>query len=93
VNSQNVWYESAENPRLIHKFPVSGKKVGAISEHMIIGPIFYNDTVNAARYVGNILLPFFDKLAEEKAKWCFPARFCKSSHGICKFRSTAQLFW
>jgi hypothetical protein len=33
---------------------------------MIIGPIFYDDTVNAARYVNNILSQLFAELTREK---------------------------
>jgi hypothetical protein len=38
----------------------------AISVCRIIGPISYNDTVNAARYVNNILSPSFTELTEEE---------------------------
>jgi hypothetical protein len=37
-----------------------------ISVCRIIGSIFDNDTVHAARYVNNILSPFFTKLTEEE---------------------------
>jgi hypothetical protein len=68
VNSQNRYW-SAENPRLIHELPLHDEKIGvlcAISAHTIIGPIFYDNTVNAARYVNGILSPFFTELAEEE---------------------------
>jgi hypothetical protein len=38
----------------------------AISAHRIIGPVFYDSKVNFARYVNNILSPFFAELAEEE---------------------------
>jgi hypothetical protein len=63
VNSQNNWYWSAENPRIIHK------KIGvwcAISARRMIGPIFYSDIVNATRYVNSILSPFLAKRTEEE---------------------------
>jgi hypothetical protein len=69
VNSQNNQYWSVENPRFIHKLPLHDKRIGvwcAISARRIIGPIIYNDTVNAARYVNNILSPFFAELTEEE---------------------------
>jgi hypothetical protein len=37
-----------------------------MSARRIIGPIFYDDTVNAARYVNNILSPPFAKLTEDE---------------------------
>jgi hypothetical protein len=37
-----------------------------ISAQRIIRSIFYNDTVNAARYMNNILSPLFTKLTEDK---------------------------
>jgi hypothetical protein len=43
LNSQNKWYWSAENPRLIHELPLHYEKIGvwcAISAHRITGPIF-----------------------------------------------------
>jgi hypothetical protein len=69
VNFWNNQYWSAENPKFIHKLPFHDERIGvwcAISAYRIIGPIFYDDTVNAARYVNNILSPFFAKLTEEK---------------------------
>jgi hypothetical protein len=67
VNSQNDCYWGAEN--LIHELPLHDKRIGVwctISACRIIGSICYNDTVNAARYVNNILSPFFTELTEEE---------------------------
>jgi hypothetical protein len=67
VNSHNSQYCSAENPRLIHELPPHDEKLGvwcAISAHKINEPIFYDNTVNAARYANNIQNPFFAKLTE-----------------------------
>jgi hypothetical protein len=69
VNSQNNRYWSAENPRLIHELPLHDEGIGVwcvISAHRITKPIFYNNTVNATRYVNNILSPFFAELTEEE---------------------------
>jgi hypothetical protein len=74
VNSQSNWYWSAENPRLIYKLPLHDEKVGvwhAISACRITGPVFYDDTVNAARYVNNTLSSYFAKLTEEERLYCF----------------------
>jgi hypothetical protein len=37
-----------------------------MSARKVIGPIFYDYTVNAVRYVNNILRPFFAELTEEE---------------------------
>jgi hypothetical protein len=69
VNSQNNWYWRAENPRFIHELPLPDEEIGvwcAINACRIIGTIFYNDTVNALRYVNNILRPFLSELREEE---------------------------
>jgi hypothetical protein len=69
MNSQNSWYWSAENLRCFHKLPLHDEKIGVwsvICARRIIRPIFYNDTVNASRYMNNILRPFFTKLTEEE---------------------------
>jgi hypothetical protein len=69
VNSQNNQHWSAESPRFIHELPLHDEAIGvwcAISAHRIIGPIFYDDAVNAARYMNNILSPFFAELTEEE---------------------------
>jgi hypothetical protein len=80
VNSQNNQFWSAENPGLIHELPLHGEKTGVwcvMSAPRLIGPIFYNNTVNAVRYTNNFLHPFFIELTEEKkAIRSFPARFC-----------------
>jgi hypothetical protein len=65
VNSQN----SAENPRFVQEFPLHDEKIGvwcAISARRIIGPIFYDDTFNSARYMNNVQSPVFTKLTEEE---------------------------
>jgi hypothetical protein len=74
VNSQNNWYWSVENQRLIHKPPLHDEEIGvwcAISARRIIGSIFYNDTVNGARYMNNILSSLLDELTEEERLYVF----------------------
>lgn len=66
VASQNNRYWSTENPHLIHEIPLHDAKVGvwcAITAQRIIGPIFFNETVNSERYRANILAPFFQLLS------------------------------
>jgi hypothetical protein len=62
VNSRNNRYWSAENPGIVHELPLYDETIGvwcAMSARRVIGPIFYDYTVNAVRYVNNILRPFF----------------------------------
>jgi hypothetical protein len=69
VYSQNNWYLNAESARLIHELPVDDNKVGvccAVSTLRLVLSIFYDDTVNAARYVNNILCPFFVDVTDEE---------------------------
>jgi hypothetical protein len=77
VNSQNNWYWSAENPRLIHRLLLCDEKVGVwcvISAHRVIGPMFYDNVLSAARYVNNVLHPFFAKLTEEESYVVFSSK-------------------
>jgi hypothetical protein len=86
VNAQNNQYWSAQNPRLIHELPLHDEKIGwcAISACRII-----DNALNGVGYVNNILSSFFCQAnRRRKAIWCFPARFCNSSYGTCKFGST-----
>jgi hypothetical protein len=71
-NSQSSQYWSAGNPILIRELPLHDKKIGvwcAISARRIIGPIFYDDTFNAARYVNNIISPFYTELTEGERQY------------------------
>jgi hypothetical protein len=69
MNSQNNSYWSAENPHSIHEAPLHDVKIGvwcAISAHRIIGPVFFQETINSKRYARLILTPFFRELTEEE---------------------------
>ncbi|KAJ4437880.1 hypothetical protein ANN_13819 [Periplaneta americana] len=53
VNSQNSRHWAIENPHVIHEAPMHPVKIGvwcAISAQRIVGPIFFNQTVNTADY-------------------------------------------
>jgi hypothetical protein len=68
VNSQNNRYWSAENARFVHELPLHDEINGvwcSISARRIIGPIYYDGTVDAARHVNNVLSPFMAELAEK----------------------------
>ncbi|BFZ07560.1 hypothetical protein BsWGS_10599 [Bradybaena similaris] len=69
VNSQNNRIWSSFNPNAFYAAPVHDAKIGvwcAVSRRRIIGPIFFNNTINAHRYVTEILEPFLEQLNERE---------------------------
>jgi hypothetical protein len=62
VNSQNNRYWSSENPHALIQLPLYDVWC-AISANCIIGPIIYEGTPEAQRYINEILNPFFVNLA------------------------------
>jgi hypothetical protein len=66
---ENICLKDHKIVKTYHECSLHDEKVGVwyvISACRIIGHIFYDDTVNAARYMNNILSPFFPELTEEK---------------------------
>ncbi|RWS10786.1 uncharacterized protein B4U80_09266, partial [Leptotrombidium deliense] len=64
VNSQNCRFWSADKPRKVVESPLHPQKVGvwcAISHRRIIGPIFFEKTVNTEVYL-DILRQFLGKI-------------------------------
>src|SRR5579872_6567962 len=58
VNSQNMRMWSTDNPYVFTETPLHAQKIGvwlAVSRRRIIGPIFFDFTVNAERYRNNFL--------------------------------------
>jgi hypothetical protein len=71
VNSQNNRYWISENPHVLIQLPLYDQKVGVrcvISANRIIGPIFYEGTLDSQGYIDKILNPFVVNLtpAEER---------------------------
>ena len=69
VNSQNNRYWSSDNPHEFQEQPLHDQKIGvwcAISSRRIVGPIFFEQTVNSNRYIVNILNPFLEQLTDEE---------------------------
>ena len=67
VSSQSNRYYATEKPNFVHETPLHYQKIGvwcAINGYRIIGPIFYDGTINAERYRNNILAPFFEQLKD-----------------------------
>lgn len=71
VNSQNFRTWSAENPHVFVETPLHPEKIGvwaAISARRLIGPIFFNGSINAERYREEILQPFFNELHDDELR-------------------------
>jgi hypothetical protein len=74
VNTQNSRYWSDSNPRIIHEFPLHDSKIGVwcgLRQDKIVGPIFFEDTINFQRYILSILRPFFELLNEHDRRFAF----------------------
>jgi hypothetical protein len=72
VNAQNSHIWDTEKPHVLHQSPLLDIKVGvwyAVSARRVIGPIFFEDTVNSDRYVSDILEPFFQELTDEETRY------------------------
>jgi hypothetical protein len=57
---------SSENRHVLIQLPLYNLKIGvcfAISANRIIGPIFYEGTLDTQRYINELLNPFFVNLA------------------------------
>lgn len=73
VNSQNTRYWSVENPHVLHESPLHDEKIGlwcAISGHRIVGPIFFDETVNSDVYI-RIFNEFYEQLTNDEREYCF----------------------
>ena len=68
VNSQNTRIWATEHPHEIHEVPLHSEKTDvwcAISRRRIIGPIFFHETLNTARYL-EIFTEFVDQLDDDE---------------------------
>jgi hypothetical protein len=68
-------YWSSINQRQTFEVPLHDQKIGvwcARTASRIVGPLFFENTINSERYVSVILRPFFGSItAEEKAHGYF----------------------
>ena len=83
VCSQNNRYWSTENPRIIHEVPLHDAKIGvwcAVSAKRIIGPIFFEDTINSERYRTQILAPFFQLLSDNERQYGYFQQDSATAH-------------
>lgn len=72
VNSQNYRIWNAENPHVYRETPMHPIKIGvwiAMSRRRIIGPIFFQDNINAANYREHILEPFIQQLHDDEIQY------------------------
>lgn len=68
INSQNSRLWSSTNPHALHETPLYDQKVGvwaAVSRRRIVGPIFFDSTINSERYC-SILYEFIQLLEEDE---------------------------
>jgi len=73
VNSQNTRIWATEHPHEIHEVPLHSEKTRvlcAISRRRIIGPIFFHETLNTARYL-EIFNEFVDQLDDAELRNCY----------------------
>jgi hypothetical protein len=69
INAQNNRYWSSINPKQTFEVPLHDQKIGvwcAITASRIVGPIYFDNTINSERYVTDILRPFFHSITEEE---------------------------
>ena len=67
INSQNCRIWSSDNPLIFNETPLHAQKIGvwvAMSRARIIGPIFFNETINSQNYCDNILRPFIAEFGQ-----------------------------
>jgi hypothetical protein len=72
INSRNSRLWSAENPHAVIESPLHSVKIGvwcAISRKRIVGPLFFEETINAERYQ-NLLTQFIALLEENERDCC-----------------------
>jgi hypothetical protein len=74
INTQNNRYWIAQNPHLTHEVLLHPVKVGvwcAISARMIVGLVFFKETINCEKYLQVILRQFFPALTEKERPYGF----------------------
>lgn len=75
INKQAMRIWSSENPHVIVEEPLHPQKIGVwigVSRRRLIGPIFFQNTINAIRYQTNLLRPFIDQLHDDELReGCF----------------------
>ncbi|KAJ4434531.1 hypothetical protein ANN_23093 [Periplaneta americana] len=74
VDTQNSRYCGSENPHRFHEQPLHDIKIEVwytMSGRRLIGPISFEETVNAQRYTEVIFRPFFNELSEDEKLYSY----------------------
>lgn len=69
VNAQNMRMWSAENPHYFREATMHPVKIGvwlAVSRRRVVGPIFFQETLNANNYRNIMLDPFINQLHDDE---------------------------
>jgi hypothetical protein len=69
INAQNNRYWSSINPKQTFEVPLHDQKIGvwcSITASRIVGPIFFENTINSEWHVIDILWPFSGALRKKK---------------------------
>jgi hypothetical protein len=69
INAQNNRYWININLKQMFEVPLHDRKIGvwcSITASQIVGPIFFENTINSERYVTDILRPFLRALQKKK---------------------------
>jgi len=82
VNTQNTRLWSSENPHALHEKPLHNQKLGvwvAISRRHIVGPLFFEETVNSKLYC-SMLHDFVGLLEEDEITYSWFQQDCATAH-------------
>ncbi|PSN32334.1 hypothetical protein C0J52_27339 [Blattella germanica] len=74
INPQNSRIWTTENPHALKETALHSEKIGvwvSISKSRIIGPLFYDTTVDSDVYIDQIIYPFLSLLNEDEIQCCF----------------------
>ena len=83
VNSQNSRIWSTDNPFALKETALHPEKIGvwvAISRARIVGPIFFETTVDSNVYCSEIIFPFIAQLNENEINRCFFQQDSATAH-------------
>ena len=87
VNTQNTQLWSSENPHALHEKPLHDQKFGvwvAIAIRRIVGPLFFEETVNSKRYC-SMLHDFIGLLEEDEITCSWFQQFGATAHTANNF--------
>jgi hypothetical protein len=83
---QNNHHGSSQNPHPTREVLLHPVKIGVwctLSARRIVGPVFFNETLNCERYVWVILWQFFSELTEEERLYRWFQQDSATAHTAC----------